>query len=227
MLALVVTPGTVEPKPAERVAAPAVVGSPAPPAAQSATVPSVNVSPATPAAVASCIACGCDHITRRARCDRIACRSRATGDPAHTAPRTHAGAHLNPFVRALATLGPAGYAPIAPATAGSALIALIGWFLPVPPLALTIVLLLLGTLIAVWVAGEAEKTLGHDAKPIVIDEAVGQSLALLFVPHVWWAFAAAFLLFRIFDIWKPLGANQAQNGCPEAGASSPTISSPA
>ena len=39
---------------------------------------------------------------------------------------------------------------------------------------------------------------------------VGQSIARLFVPHVWWAFAAAFVLFRIFDVWKPLGANQAQ-----------------
>ena len=117
---------------------------------------------------------------------------------------------MNPFVRALATLGPAGFVPIAPATAGSALVALIGWFLPVPPLAITLVLLALGTALAVWIAGEAEKEFGHDAKPIVIDEAVGQSIALLFVPHVWWAFAAAFVLFRIFDVWKPLGANQAQ-----------------
>ena len=117
---------------------------------------------------------------------------------------------MNPFVRALATLGPAGFVPIAPATAGSALVALIGWFLPVPPLAITLVLLALGTALAVWIAGEAEKEFGHDAKPIVIDEAIGQSIALLFVPHVWWAFAAAFVLFRIFDVWKPLGANQAQ-----------------
>ncbi len=117
---------------------------------------------------------------------------------------------MNPFVRALATLGPAGFVPIAPATAGSALVALIGWFLPVPPLPITLVLLALGTALAVWIAGEAEKEFGHDAKPIVIDEAIGQSIALLFVPHVWWAFAAAFVLFRIFDVWKPLGANQAQ-----------------
>ncbi len=117
---------------------------------------------------------------------------------------------MNPLVRALATLGPAGFVPIAPATAGSGLIALIGWFLPVPPLALTLVLLVLGTALAVWIAGEAEKEFGHDARPIVIDEAIGQSIALLFVPHVWWAFASAFVLFRIFDVWKPLGANQAQ-----------------
>ncbi len=117
---------------------------------------------------------------------------------------------MNPLVRLLATLGPAGYVPIAPATAGSALIAAIGWFLPIPPLPITFVLLAIGTAFAVWIAGEAEKEFGHDAKPIVVDEAVGQTIALLFVPHVWWAFASAFVLFRVFDVWKPLGANQAQ-----------------
>jgi len=117
---------------------------------------------------------------------------------------------MNPLVRGLATLGPAGYAPIAPATAGSAVVALIGWFLPVPPLGVTLVLLGVATALAVWVAGEAENELGHDAKPIVIDEAVGQTLALMGAPHHAWAFAAAFVLFRLFDVWKPLGAHQAQ-----------------
>ena len=117
---------------------------------------------------------------------------------------------MNWLVRTLATLGPAGYAPIAPATAGSALVTLIAWFLPVPPPVVTVVLFAAGTSIAVAVAGAAEKELGHDAKPIVIDEAIGQSLALLLVPHVLWMFAAAFVLFRIFDIWKPLGAREIQ-----------------
>jgi len=114
------------------------------------------------------------------------------------------------LLRGLATLGPAGYAPVAPATAGSALVALLGWFLPVPAIAWALALLAAGTFAAVWIAGEAEKDLGHDAKPIVVDEAVGQSLALLWVPHTVVAFAVAFLLFRVFDIWKPLGAREIQ-----------------
>ena len=112
--------------------------------------------------------------------------------------------------RGLATLGPAGFFPIAPATFASALVTLAGWFLPVPPLFATAILLILGTALAIWSAGIAERTLGHDAKPIVIDEVIGQSCALLWVPHVAWMFAAAFVLFRIFDVWKPLGAHQAQ-----------------
>jgi phosphatidylglycerophosphatase A len=103
-----------------------------------------------------------------------------------------------------------GYAPVAPATAGSAVVALIGWFLPVPPLAVALVLITVGAALAAWIAGEAEKELGHDAKPIVVDEVVGQSLALLLVPHTPVAFAAAFVLFRLFDVWKPLGAREIQ-----------------
>ena len=110
----------------------------------------------------------------------------------------------------LATLGPAGWAPLLPATVGSAVVTLIAWFIPPPPLAIAVALLALGTAIAIWAAGEAEKDLGHDAGPIVIDEAVGQSIALLFVPHTILAFASSFVLFRIFDIWKPLGAREAQ-----------------
>jgi phosphatidylglycerophosphatase A len=44
----------------------------------------------------------------------------------------------------------------------------------------------------------------------VIDEAIGQALALWFLPHRLHAFVIAFVMFRIFDVWKPLGARQAQ-----------------
>jgi len=107
-------------------------------------------------------------------------------------------------------LGPAGLSPVAPATAGSALVVAIAWFLPVPALPIFFGCLALGTAIAVWAAGEAEKDLGHDAGPIVIDEAVGQTLGLLLAPHRLTVFIAAFFLFRLFDIWKPLGAREAQ-----------------
>jgi phosphatidylglycerophosphatase A len=117
---------------------------------------------------------------------------------------------LRALARFIATLGPVGSAPIAPATAGSAVVALVGYFIPVPALWVALLLILACTALAVWSAGEAELSLGHDAKPIVIDEVVGQSLALLFVPHSPLAFFAAFVLFRVLDIWKPLGAREIQ-----------------
>ena len=117
---------------------------------------------------------------------------------------------MKPFIRVLSTLGFIGYFPFAPATAASAVVTLVGYFLPVPSLPIAIALILLGLIPAVWICGEAEKELGHDAHPIVADEVVGQSIALLAVPHDPVSFAASFVLFRIFDVWKPLGANQAQ-----------------
>jgi phosphatidylglycerophosphatase A len=117
---------------------------------------------------------------------------------------------LKPLVRVLSTLGFIGYLPVAPATWASAVVALVGYFLPVPALPVAIAILLAGASIAVWICGEAEKELGHDAHPIVADEVVGQSIALLGVAHDPVSFAASFALFRIFDIWKPLGAREAQ-----------------
>jgi phosphatidylglycerophosphatase A len=114
------------------------------------------------------------------------------------------------LARFIATLGPLGSAPLAPASAASAVVVVVGFFIPPPALPVTLLLLVLGGALAVWSAGEAEKTLGHDAKPIVVDEVVGQSLALLLVPHTALAFFGAFVLFRLFDIAKPLGAREAQ-----------------
>ena len=127
--------------------------------------------------------------------------------PAPSPPEPVTG---NAFARHLATLGPVGRFPIAPATAGSAVVTLVGWFLPSPGPIVAILLIGVGSVLAIWVCGEAEKTLGHDAKPIVADEVIGQSIALLFTPHTVTAFVSAFVLFRIFDIWKPFGASEAQ-----------------
>jgi phosphatidylglycerophosphatase A len=117
---------------------------------------------------------------------------------------------MNRLARWIATLGPIGFAPVAPATFGSFATAIVGYALPVPDLRIALALLVVGFFVAVWAAGEAEKSLGHDAGPIVIDEVIGQTIALLGAPHTWWAFLACFILFRIFDIWKPLGAHEAQ-----------------
>lgn len=114
------------------------------------------------------------------------------------------------LIRFTATLGPVGYAPVAPATVGSLVTVVIGWFVPTPALPVLVAAIVLGTAFTVWLCGEAEKDLGHDAHPIVADEVIGQSLALLGAPHSLIAFGAAFVLFRVFDVWKPLGAHQAQ-----------------
>ena len=114
------------------------------------------------------------------------------------------------LIEAVATLGPIGYAPVAPATAASIVTAFAGWFLPAPPLPVALAAILLGAVVGAWICGRAEERLGHDAHPIVLDEVIGQSIALLGAPHIGWVYLAAVALFRLFDIWKPLGARQAQ-----------------
>jgi phosphatidylglycerophosphatase A len=125
---------------------------------------------------------------------------------------------VDALARLIATFFGAGYFPIAPATFASALVAGLLFLLgpgPDPlargrivPEALVILLLVP---VAVWSAHRAERTLGHDASPIVIDEVVGQAIALWHAPRSWPWVLGGFLLFRLFDIWKPLGANRAQD----------------
>ena len=108
-----------------------------------------------------------------------------------------------------------GRLPVAPATWASAAVALI----LVPdacraPWTLGIALLVV-TPLAVWASGEAEKSLGHDAKPIVIDEVAGMLVAVIGVPHAAGTspallLLAAFVFFRLYDIVKPPPIRQTQ-----------------
>ena len=46
---------------------------------------------------------------------------------------------------------------------------------------------------------------GNDPSQIVIDELAGMWIACLLLPHQWKVILTAFVLFRFFDIVKPLG----------------------
>jgi phosphatidylglycerophosphatase A len=62
------------------------------------------------------------------------------------------------------------------------------------------------SIVGTWAATRAEELLGKkDPGAVVVDEVAGQLVALLFVPWGagWWTLAAAFVAFRVFDIWKP------------------------
>lgn len=64
--------------------------------------------------------------------------------------------------------------------------------------------------IGVWVATQVEKDWGHDSNRVVIDEWMGMSVALFLIPFTWINFAIAFVLFRVFDIAKPLYIRKAE-----------------
>lgn len=105
-----------------------------------------------------------------------------------------------------------GYAPIAPATAGSLLFTLMWWgaWTAWGPIGLPVHLAVLAlvTAIGIPVAGALERIHGEDPKLVVIDEVAGMLVTFLGVtggPLVWFA---GFLWFRIFDILKPLGVRR-------------------
>jgi phosphatidylglycerophosphatase A len=68
----------------------------------------------------------------------------------------------------------------------------------------TVVAAAIVTLIGIPAATLVARASGlEDPQFVVIDEVAGQLLALVAVPLVWKTFLAGFILFRIFDMWKP------------------------
>jgi phosphatidylglycerophosphatase A len=55
-----------------------------------------------------------------------------------------------------------------------------------------------------------EQEWGHDSNRVVIDEWMGMSVALFLIPFSWVNMMVAFLLFRFFDIVKPLYIRKAE-----------------
>jgi phosphatidylglycerophosphatase A len=126
----------------------------------------------------------------------------------------------------LATCG-VGYLPLAPGTWGSAvgvilyllfqvlslrayaLVQPVGWDATTLYLLRTNSLLLIIsiiTLVGIWAATRTEILLRRkDPGVVVIDEVAGQMIAFIFVPAgaSLWVMVTGFILFRIFDMWKP------------------------
>jgi phosphatidylglycerophosphatase A len=104
----------------------------------------------------------------------------------------------------LATFLGAGYSPFAPGTAGSLAAVAIAVVLRLPPWQYAVLAAAL-FLPAVWAADVTARTLKKkDPGLVVVDEAIGQWIALAGARTLTWeTYLAAFVLFRLFDIWKP------------------------
>ena len=113
--------------------------------------------------------------------------------------------------RFLATFFYLGKLPFAPGSWGS-LGALLLWLLfPVTfsfHLSALVILFFLG----VYSSNKIAKHLGDDdPSEVVIDEVVGMGISLFMLPHSLELYLLAFILFRIFDIIKPLFIYRIQN----------------
>lgn len=115
------------------------------------------------------------------------------------------------FVLALATGAGSGYAPVASGTVGSA-VGLVLWagLSRLSPTGYALACAGVA-LVGIWAAGRAERLLGrHDDGRITIDEIAGMLLSLAWLPARPEVAGLGFVLFRIFDVWKPFPARQAE-----------------
>ena len=110
---------------------------------------------------------------------------------------------MRAIARFIATVLYAGYCPVAPGTAGSAIAAACYWLLPEMETRVYLLFLIVLILVGVWASFLAEKTYGHDASVIVIDEFTGVFVSLFLLPKAWLLIMAGFFVFRFFDILKP------------------------
>jgi phosphatidylglycerophosphatase A len=141
---------------------------------------------------------------------------------------------LDYFALAITTFG-VGYLPLAPGTWGSMVgvgiylifeqiessvstnFTLRGW----TDLQITawlhsfnLILFLLFCLLGIWAANRATLLFKNkDPQQAVVDEVIGQLINFLFIPFLvsWHFVLAGFLLFRLFDIWKPYPIDSLQN----------------
>lgn len=103
----------------------------------------------------------------------------------------------------------AGFWPWGPGTAG-ALLAILLWmgvaqFLsPLLLIAATAAFIVVFTILGTWATARLMPYWGEDPRRVVVDEMVGVGIPLL-VAACWQEAVAAFVLFRFFDIVKPLG----------------------
>ncbi|HXA94013.1 MAG TPA: phosphatidylglycerophosphatase A [Candidatus Dormibacteraeota bacterium] len=110
----------------------------------------------------------------------------------------------------LASVFGAGYSPVAPGTVGSLVTAVAIWLLPFNFMRMAITLVAV-TLVGLWAGSRVERVLGRkDPGLIVIDEVAGMLLSMILLPRTLPVLVTAFLLFRLFDIWKPFPARESQ-----------------
>lgn len=162
--------------------------------------------------------------------------SGADGQPSSSAKSgaTHADTPPNPsFALFVSTVGGLGYIPKAPGTfgalVGAAIFAVFDYFCPLAivsnaPHAMwakaqwvaiwifpaTILIAWLG----VWASSQVARRFAEkDPQYVIIDEVSGQHLTYVLAVALgsWKYLVLGFILFRVFDIWKPFPARQAES----------------
>ena len=110
---------------------------------------------------------------------------------------------LNPVHFLAFGLG-SGLAPKAPGTAGTLASLPFFYFMSFLNINTYLIVLSIVIIFGIWLCGKTSSDLGvHDHPGIVWDEFAGMFVTMIAVPVTWISVLAGFLLFRLFDIWKP------------------------
>ena len=110
----------------------------------------------------------------------------------------------------IATAGGIGFLRKGAGTAAAVVFCIAWYFIPI---GYTYQALLLVALLAagIWSATRMETVWEHDSNRIVIDEVLGMMITLAFLPNNLLYILAGCVLFRFFDIVKPLGIRKAES----------------
>lgn len=119
--------------------------------------------------------------------------------------------------RLIATSLGVGYLPLAPGTWGAIVgvilwLPLYLWTSPAVTLAVTAAAVVVLTVAGTWASNISERYWGKDPVIACVDETVGQWVSMLPLSALcpWWEILLSLVLFRFFDIVKPLGIRSAE-----------------
>ncbi|HEX6791384.1 MAG TPA: phosphatidylglycerophosphatase A [Candidatus Krumholzibacteria bacterium] len=118
---------------------------------------------------------------------------------------------MNPVATCFATFFYTGFFPFAPATFATFVFLLVYVLVPGGDWLATWTIFLPTLVLSVPASSAVEKTRGKDPHCVVIDEVVGIQVALVGATPTLAGVAAAFVLFRIFDVWKPFPIDRLQS----------------
>ncbi|MBA3696162.1 MAG: phosphatidylglycerophosphatase A [Methylotenera sp.] len=104
-----------------------------------------------------------------------------------------------------------GLAKVAPGTFGTLVGLPLFWLISSYPITMQLLVIAIMFAIGIYFCAFTGKAIGvADHGSIVWDEIVAIMLVLTFTPYQWKWWLVAFLLFRLFDIWKPYPIRQSE-----------------
>jgi phosphatidylglycerophosphatase A len=118
---------------------------------------------------------------------------------------------VNRIVTCFATFFYTGFFPFAPATFATLVFLALYWLVPGGDWLTTWTIFVPTLALSIPASSRMEKTHGKDPHCVVIDEVVGIQLVLLGATPSLAGVVAAFVLFRIFDVWKPYPIDRLQS----------------